>query len=91
MDQQQVDVIEPELAQRVLGRLLDRGGGQIPAPDFGGDEYLLARQAGFGQSRADLGLVLIALRGIEMAIPDIQRHPNQARSLGAAQPQCAEA
>ena len=54
-------------------------------PDLGGDEDLVALDAGGAQALADLALVLVDLRGVDVAIAEPQRLLDQPRAGASAQ------
>ena len=80
VDQVEVDMVEAEPLQA----LVEGGQGRVVpllgVPELGGDEDLLARQPGGGESRAYSGLVAVGGGGVDMAIAARQRFFN--RRLG---------
>src|SRR5471030_1579570 len=54
-------------------------------PDLGGDEHLVAADPRGAQAFADLAFVLIDLRGVDVAIAELERLLDQARAGSPAQ------
>ena len=85
MQQQQVDLGQAQPRQALLGRSLEIVGREMRGPDLGGEEYLVALHAGGAQALADLALVLVDLRGVDVAIAEPQRLLDDARAGASAQ------
>ncbi|MBT2245615.1 hypothetical protein JQK15_19010 [Sphingobium sp. BHU LFT2] len=73
MDEHEVDVIEAQRLQRAVDPLPGIGVALAFGDELGGDEYLVARHAARAQAIADAALVLVGLRGIDVAIADTDR------------------
>ena len=73
MDHQEIDPRQVEALQAFVDRTLEIAGRQPAEPDLGGQEDLIARQAGSAQAGTDLALVAVHLRRIEVAIAEMQR------------------
>jgi hypothetical protein len=77
VNEQQIDEGQIELAKAALDRALEIAGRKLVPIDLGGDEHILARNAGrceaFPQPFADPLLVLVALCGVDMPIAQFQR------------------
>src|SRR5262249_44002996 len=77
MDEKKVDPGKLELLQALIERALEVGGGKLIVIDLGGDENMLAREAGGAQPATqpltDLALVAVALGGVDVAIADAER------------------
>ncbi len=79
MDDVQIDLIYAEPSQA----LLSLGVGVLAAGiELGCEEYLLARHAAVMQRPADALLVAIRLRGVDVAIPELERPANRVLALG---------
>ena len=91
MDQQQIDPIEPEIAQARLRRTFERARADIVAPDFGGDGHLLALEARCAKALPDGFLVGIHARSVDMAVAAGQRRLYRAHTGRVAQLPRAEA
>ena len=76
MDEQQIDPGQLQLVQALIERALEVGGGELVVIDLGGDENILAREAGgaqpLGQPLPHLGLVAVTLGGVDVAISEPQ-------------------
>ena len=72
MHEEQVDVV----GAQVFERLGDGCGGAlwlvVGVVDLGGEENLLARDSGGVERGSNLGLVAVHLRGVDMAVPDLE-------------------
>jgi hypothetical protein len=71
MQQQQIDVCEPQPAQTLLGSALELARREVRRPHLGGDEHLVALDAARAQPLPDLALVVIELGGIDMAVAQL--------------------
>jgi hypothetical protein len=60
--------------------LLEVVGREMRGPDFGGHKDLVALDLGGAQAFADLALVFINLRGVDVAIAEPQRLLDQTRT-----------
>ena len=85
VQQQQVDLGDAQLVQALLGGAFEVMWRKVTGPDFCGDEHLVAGNAGGAQRSADLALVLVDLRGVDMAIAEPQRLLDQPRAGPPAQ------
>src|SRR5215470_10910503 len=85
MDQQQVHVRQPQLDQAVFRGAFELPRREIALPDLGGDEHLLASDAGAAHGLADLALVVVHRRGIDVAIAEAQRLLDDALAGAPAQ------
>ena len=85
VQQQKIDLGQAQPGQALLGRAFEVVRGEMIGPDFCGDEHLVARHAGGAQPLADLALVLVDLRGVEVAIAEPQRLLDQPRADASAQ------
>ncbi|MNJ72650.1 hypothetical protein D3C77_693360 [compost metagenome] len=72
MDQQQVDVVGAQFLQAVAQAGDQLVGGVVFDPDLGGDEQLFALDAAFGDGLADVGFVLVDLRGVDDPVAQFQ-------------------
>jgi hypothetical protein len=73
VDQEQVEDVEPQLAHALVE---GAEGGVEPLEvvrQLGGDEDVVEVDAGVGDRRTDTLLVLVALRGVDEAVSDVQR------------------
>ena len=70
MQQQQVDLGKAQPGQAFLGGSFEIVRREMGGPDLGGDEHVVAPDAGGAQSLADLAFVLIDLRGVDVAIAE---------------------
>jgi hypothetical protein len=91
MDQEQVDLFEPEAFQTRFGGAHEIGRREIGPPDLGGDEDVAPGDAGRPQSRSDSGFIVVGCRGVDMAIADRQGVRHHFRTVIALQRPCAEA
>src|SRR5215813_4505230 len=77
VDQQQVNPGQPELLQALRHRAFEIAGRKLVPIDLGGDEYVLALEAGRSQSLmqpvANPLLVAVALGGVEMPVTKTHR------------------
>ena len=78
VQQQQVHVIGAQPRQAFLDRAQQVGRPVVVHPDLGGQEDLLARHAGLGHATTHVGLVAIDLRGVDVAVAQLQRGPGHA-------------
>ena len=85
MQQQQIDFGKPQLGQALLGGTLEVVRREMGGPDLGRHEYLVAPDPRGAQALADLALVLIDLRGVDVAITEPQRLLDQTRAGSPAQ------
>lgn len=80
MDEVQVDVVDAEPLDAVRG--LPEG--VAPAgEELRRDEHLLARDAALAQRPADARLVSVCLRGVDVAVPELQRRPDSLHARGS--------
>ena len=85
VQQQQVDLAQPQPHQAIARRALELARGEMARPDFGGDEHVVALDARGAQAFADLALVVVHLRGVDVAIAEPQRLLDDAGAGAAAQ------
>src|SRR5581483_8628123 len=85
VQQQQIDMGLAQPHQALLGRALQVMRSEMIGPDLGGEEDVVALHAGCTHPVPDLALVLIDLRGVEMAIAEFQRLLHKARTGASAQ------
>ena len=81
VEQQQVDVVGLQLAQRILDRRARGALAEMLDPHLGGKEDIAAVDARGSDGRAHLLFVEIALRRIDMAIPYLERVAHAALAL----------
>ena len=76
MDEEEVDVVGAQVFQRAG----DGGGGAfglvVRVVDLGGEEDLVARDARGVEGCSDLCLVAVHLRGVDVAVSDVERAAN---------------
>src|SRR6185437_7002646 len=82
MNEQQIDMVEAETLEALLMRALGRTGVKIAWRDFGHEKNLAARNTAVADGAADLGLIAIDLRRVNMAIAERDRA--QRRLIGGA-------
>ena len=85
VQQQEIDLGQPQLHQAVLGGAHELARRKMRRPDLGGDEHLVARHAGGAQPLAHLALVVVHLRGVDVAVAEPQRLLDHARAGASAQ------
>jgi hypothetical protein len=85
VQQQQIDFGQMQSGEALLDRSLEIVRREMIGPDFRGDKDLVALDAGSPQALTDLALVLIDLRGIDMAVTEPDRLLDQARAGPPAQ------
>ena len=85
MQQEEIHLREPQPRQALLGGALELARGEMRRPDLGGDEHVVALDAGCAQSFADLALVVVHLRGIDVAVAKPQRLLDDPRAGATAQ------
>ncbi len=85
VQQQQIDLGQAQLAQAFLGGSFQIVRREVGGPHLGGDEHVLAPDARGAQAFADLALVLIGLRGVDVAIAQPERLLDQSRAGSSAQ------
>jgi hypothetical protein len=68
VQQQHVDLVELQILQALLDRGEELALVEIEDIDLGGDEQIIARQAGFLERRAGLLFIFVHLRGIERPV-----------------------
>src|SRR6476620_5264243 len=73
VQQQEIDLRKLQPRQTLLDRTLEFARGEVRRPYLRGDERLIACQAGGTQALADLALVVVPFRGVDMAIAQAQR------------------
>ena len=73
MDQEQVELIDAEVRERLLEGALDVVGGVVGVSQLAGDEELLARDAGGRDRPADAEFGAVGLGGVDMAVAGLQR------------------
>jgi len=70
MQQQQVDLGHAQPRQALLGGSLEIVRLEVGGPDLGGEEYLVAFHAGSAHALAHLALVVVGLRGVDVAVAE---------------------
>ena len=90
VQQQEIDLGEPQPHQAVLGGPFELARRKMRGPDLGGDEHLLALDARGAQPLADFALVVVHLRGIDVAVAEPQRLLDQPCAGAPAQVPGAE-
>ena len=77
MDEQQVDPGQSQLDETLIERALEVGGRELVEIDLGGDENVIAVEAGVPQTLvqtlAHSGFIVVALRGVDVAVAQPQR------------------
>jgi acyl dehydratase len=73
VQQEQVDVVRAQLAQRVLRRRLQARRLEVVEPDLGGQEDLAAVDAAVLEALADFGLVPVRAGRVDVPVADLQR------------------
>ena len=73
VDEVEIDVVQPELAQAALGAGPQVVGSQVLHPHLGRDPDLVAVDAGGREPAADLFLVLVHRGGVDVAVAGVQR------------------
>jgi hypothetical protein len=85
VDQQQVDALEPQVAQRGLRLPAHPAGVELLHPQLGRDEDLVAGHAGVGETAADLALVPVGPRRVEVAVAEHEGVANRLDAVVAAE------
>src|SRR5882724_4511744 len=85
MQQQQVDFVQAQPRQALLGGSLEIVRFEMGGPDLGRQKDFVAPDAGSTDGLADLTFVLIHLRGVDVTIAEPQRLFDQARAGPPAQ------
>lgn len=74
VDQVQIDIIQPEILQALIQRLLDLC--VVRVPELAGDEDVLAladaRGEGLCEAGADFGFVAVAVRAVDVAVAGLE-------------------
>ena len=91
VDEQKVDVVQPEPLEALFDRPLQGPLRNELRPHLGGHENVVAPDPGGANACTDRGLVVIALRGIDMAESELQRFGDDGGALLAAQFPCPAA
>jgi hypothetical protein len=73
VQQEQVDVVGVQLAQRVLGGALQPPRLRVGRTDLRRDEDVAAVDAAGGDAGRHLGLVAVRARGVYVPVPDLER------------------
>ena len=81
VQQQQVDVVDAEPLERLLGVALDQLRRGVRVRHLRGQEDLVPRHAAVGDPAPDLALVLVRARGVDLAVSDLQRVPHAVRRI----------
>ena len=84
MQQQQIDLAQPQPHQAIARRALELARGEMARPDFRGHEHVVALGARGAKAFANLALVFVELRGIDVAIAEPQRLLDDAGAGAAA-------
>ena len=77
VDQQQIDEGQLKPLQALIDRALEIAGGEPVEPDLGGEKDILALDPRGAHAGADLALVAVILRSVEVAIAEMQRRLDQ--------------
>ena len=85
VQQQQVDFGKPQPGQALLGGAFEIVRREMVGPDFCRDENVVAPEPRGAQALADLAFVFIDLRGVDMAIAELDRLLDHARAGPPAQ------
>ena len=83
VQQQEVDVVDLQPLERPLGRRAHAVGGELVAPQLRRQEELVARHTAGGEPLADLGFVLICLRGVDVPVADFERIGDRLLAVAA--------
>jgi hypothetical protein len=87
VQQQEVDVVGAELAQRILRRALEPCRLEVVEPDLGREPDVGAVDSAGRDPLADLSLVLVRPRGVDVPVADLERIADAlARVLAGDQP-----
>src|SRR6185312_13606499 len=73
VDEVEIDVLDPEPLRARIERLQCRVVALVVVPQLRGDEDVLARDAAVADRGADIGLVAVDARGVDVAIAEPQR------------------
>ena len=73
VQQQQIDLAQAQPHQAIARGALQRPRRKMRRPDFGGDEEFVALDAGGADAVADVALVVVHFRGVDVAIAKPQR------------------
>ena len=85
MQQQKVDLAQPQSNQAVVNGAFKRARREMRRPNFRRHEQVGAVDAGGAQAVADVALVVVYFRGIDMAIAEPQRLFDHTRAGSPAQ------
>jgi hypothetical protein len=91
MQKQEIDIIGAQLLQALIDRGQEIGMLVVIDPDLGGEEDIAAGNAGCLNRFADLSLVAIDLRGVDMAETELDRLRHDAQHVRAWHAKRAEA
>ena len=72
MHQQQVEVVDPERGEAFVDRFGKVGRAKILVADLGGEEDVLARQAGGAHRLTDRTFRAVFARGVNMAVAGLE-------------------
>lgn len=72
MDQGQVDTLQAQALQALAQAGKHPATAEVLGPHLGGDEQLITRHAAVGNGLADLGLVAVNLRRVDMPVAQLQ-------------------
>ena len=82
VQEQQVEAVHLQVAQRVLGCTPQVVGRVLLAPDLRGEEELLARDPAGGEPAPDLTFVAVGARGVDVPVADRERVLDRLLALG---------
>ena len=84
MQQQEIDIFASQLPEALIDRRDEPTLRIVGDPDFRGDEYFGARDAGRDDTFAHLLLIAVDLRGVDVAEASLQRSRNDAQHVRAS-------
>ena len=90
MDQGQVQVVGLELAQALFETWNQQAIGEVGDPDLAGDKQLITWDAAIGDGLANVGLVLVDLRGVDDPVAQFQAGADGIHHHLALQTESAE-
>jgi hypothetical protein len=85
MQKQEIDLGHAQLHQPLLGGAGEIARREMRRPDLRGDENVVAFEAGGARPLAHVALVVIHLRGVDVAVAEPQRLLDDARAGAALQ------
>ncbi len=91
VDQRQIDVVRAQLFQALLQAGNEPAGGEVVGPDLGGEVKVAPGHAAGGHRLAHLGLVAVDLRGVHMAVAEVEGIRHRIDGGLALEPERAQA